>query len=42
MRSPQYVPSIQSGLKDLLLDEVRHFPRWDRWLKFAVDNQVGR
>ena len=26
----------------LLLDEVHHFPRWDRWLKYAVDNQVGR
>jgi len=25
-----------------LLDELRHVPRWDRWLKRAVDNQVGR
>lgn len=25
-----------------LLDELRQVPRWDRWLKRAVDNQVGR
>lgn len=24
-----------------LLDELRQVPRWDRWLKRAVDNQVG-
>lgn len=26
----------------LLLDEVHHLPRWDRWLKYAVDNEVAR
>ncbi len=25
-----------------LLDELRQVPRWDRWLKRAVDNRVGR
>ena len=25
-----------------LLDELHHVPRWDRWLKYAVDNQIGR
>ncbi|MGH7341694.1 MAG: ATP-binding protein [Candidatus Rokuibacteriota bacterium] len=25
-----------------LLDELRKVPRWDRWLKRAVDSQVGR
>ena len=26
----------------LLLDELHHVPRWDRWLKHAVDSQLGR
>jgi len=26
----------------LLLDELHHVPRWDRWLKHAVDNGLGR
>jgi uncharacterized protein len=26
----------------LLLDELHHVPRWDRWLKHAVDNRIGR
>lgn len=25
-----------------LLDELQHVPRWDRWLKYAVDNRLGR
>lgn len=25
-----------------LLDELHHVPRWDRWLKHAVDNRLGR
>lgn len=25
-----------------LLDELQRVERWDRWLKYAVDNQVGR
>jgi hypothetical protein len=25
-----------------LLDEVHRVARWDRWLKYAVDNQLGR
>lgn len=26
----------------LLLDELHRVPRWDRWLKHAVDNRIGR
>lgn len=26
----------------LLLDELHHVPGWDRWLKYAVDNEVAR
>jgi predicted AAA+ superfamily ATPase len=26
----------------LLLDEVHQLPRWDRWLRHAVDNRIGR
>ena len=39
LRPPGAVPDRP---QILLLDELHHVPRWDRWLKHAVDNQLGR
>lgn len=48
----QVVPEEIAGLRPpgddearphvYLLDELHHVPRWDRWLKHAVDQQLGR
>jgi hypothetical protein len=46
--SPQEIADLRPAGADpqlpriLLLDEVHRFPRWDRWLKYAVDNSIGR
>ncbi len=46
--SPEEIAELRPPSADprrpqvLLLDELHHVPRWDRWLKHAVDNQLGR
>jgi hypothetical protein len=36
-------PGAEADLPQVfLLDELQHMARWDRWLKYAVDNRVGR
>lgn len=46
--SPEEIAELRPADADrerpqiLLLDELHHVPRWDRWLKHAVDNRLGR
>ena len=46
--SPEEIADLRPAGTDrdrphiFLLDELHHIPRWDRWLKHAVDNQIGR
>jgi len=46
--SPEEIAKLRPADADrdrpqiLLLDELHNVPRWDRWLKHAVDNRLGR
>lgn len=46
--SPEEIAGLRPAGADpdrpqvFLLDELHHVPRWDRWLKHAVDDRLGR
>lgn len=45
---PEEIAGLRPPVSDathphaFLLDEIHRVARWDRWLKYAVDNQLGR